>query len=328
MSKDSKKFENIIGEIFEVLREFNSKVEIDKRIPDPDNPSQLRQIDIYISNGEEVTLVECRDHRSKQNVKWVEELLGRKISLNADNVIGVSSNGFTEGALKKANTFGILLKDLNYINKEELKFWGKEVYVNLNYIEFKDLSFTLFFQAENYVAYVTESELTNFFYLENLAFESLNPIVNGLKNNLKLDRRYGINTDIVITKKMRIGSLSLLGVNIKADLSLISVAHKVSGISLFGESDKERGSREALIQEFIPDNWRLIDSPAKGLFSLDLSQINHPENHFLIGSTLCELDQGKKYSLRIYNLDKTKLFEGFRSCRVDFEINKNFPRKI
>jgi len=65
----------------------------------PDNPSQPRQIDITIKRDGKLTLVECRHHRSRQNVKWIEEMMGRRVSLEADCAIAVSSSGFTSGAL-------------------------------------------------------------------------------------------------------------------------------------------------------------------------------------------------------------------------------------
>jgi hypothetical protein len=44
-------------------------------------------------------------------VKWVEELIGRRQSLGANEMIGVAFAGFTAGAQKKAARFGVGLRD-------------------------------------------------------------------------------------------------------------------------------------------------------------------------------------------------------------------------
>jgi hypothetical protein len=88
-------------------------------IPDPDNPAQPRQIDVTIKRDGALTLVECRQHKSKQNVKWIEELMGRRISLGAQGVIAVSSSGFTAGAVNKAKKQGIILRDLQQLTEQQ-----------------------------------------------------------------------------------------------------------------------------------------------------------------------------------------------------------------
>ena len=78
----------------ELLVRSHADVTWNDHIPDPDNPEQLRQIDITIRNDGKLTLIECRLSRRRQNVKWVEELIGRRQSLGAQEMIGVASAGF------------------------------------------------------------------------------------------------------------------------------------------------------------------------------------------------------------------------------------------
>jgi hypothetical protein len=112
MSKKSDAFEQRIHRIHELIDGTDAEVTWNNRIPDPDNPKRSRQIDITIKRGATLTLVECRIHNQPQDVKWVEELIGRRASLKAASVIGVSASGFTEGAILKAKTHGIVLRDL------------------------------------------------------------------------------------------------------------------------------------------------------------------------------------------------------------------------
>jgi hypothetical protein len=65
------------------------KVTWNDHLPDPDNPFQARQIDISIRKDRRLTIVECRHHKCRQDVQWVEELLGRRMSLGADALIAV-----------------------------------------------------------------------------------------------------------------------------------------------------------------------------------------------------------------------------------------------
>ena len=108
----------------------------DDRIPDPDNPKQPRQIDVTIRRPESFAIVECRIHKDPQDVQWIEELIGRRASLRADTVIAVSNSGFTEGAKSKATHFGVILRDFHTLTQEEIRNWGKQLKVQLNFYEF------------------------------------------------------------------------------------------------------------------------------------------------------------------------------------------------
>ncbi len=65
-----------------------------------------------------------------QGSKWIEELFGRKISLHATAMVGVSSSGFTEGAIKKAKRLGVFLCNLSELTDNEIKSWGKKTKSN------------------------------------------------------------------------------------------------------------------------------------------------------------------------------------------------------
>ncbi|MGO9093626.1 MAG: hypothetical protein ACLQGV_00235 [Bryobacteraceae bacterium] len=68
--------ERQVHRIHELLARPGDTVTWNDRIPDPDNPTQLRQIDITIRRDGKLTIIECRLSRSRQNVKWIEELIG------------------------------------------------------------------------------------------------------------------------------------------------------------------------------------------------------------------------------------------------------------
>ena len=76
--------ERQVHRIHELLERSRDDVTSNDHIPDPDNPTQLRQIDITIRrDGKHDSLLNAGLSRSRQNVKWIEELIGRRQSLLA-----------------------------------------------------------------------------------------------------------------------------------------------------------------------------------------------------------------------------------------------------
>src|SRR5690348_7606553 len=112
MMKEPNAMEQQVERIKQLLEPDGSTIVWNDKIPDPDNPKQLRQIDVSIRRDGKLTHVECRLHADPQDVGWIEELIGRRVSLEADAMIAVSSSGFTEGAILKANKHGIMLRNL------------------------------------------------------------------------------------------------------------------------------------------------------------------------------------------------------------------------
>jgi hypothetical protein len=134
--KPSTIFERQIERIHQLLEREPSKVTWNDRIPDPDNPDQLRQIDITIDRDGTKVHAECRIHQSPQDVQWIEELIGRRVSLGADALIAVSSSGFTQGAVRKAAAFNIHLRTLSALTDDEVRLWANTAKAWLVYYEF------------------------------------------------------------------------------------------------------------------------------------------------------------------------------------------------
>jgi hypothetical protein len=132
---NAREFERWIYRIEEMLADDIASVEWDAHIPDPDNPSQLRQVDILIEREGLRTLVECRHHAVPQDVTWIEELYGRRASLRADAAIAVSSSGFSEGALRKADALGIGAREFRELTESEILDWGRGTRVFAKYLQ-------------------------------------------------------------------------------------------------------------------------------------------------------------------------------------------------
>lgn len=70
-----------------------------------------REVDVVVRGrvGEHdvIVSVECRDHRRRATVEWVEQMLMKHQSLPTSKLILVSASGFTRSALLKAGSNGI-----------------------------------------------------------------------------------------------------------------------------------------------------------------------------------------------------------------------------
>ena len=132
-----KALEKLCYRIARVVQDAGAKVEWNpKGIKDPDT-KQARQIDVLITGAEgKRTTVECRDHAGAQSVKWIEELAGRKVSLNLDGMIAVAMNGFTAPARVKAARFGIILYDFDCLSDSEIASWGSITRVESDFVRF------------------------------------------------------------------------------------------------------------------------------------------------------------------------------------------------
>jgi Restriction endonuclease len=142
-------FERQVSRIHELLERSGCCVTWNDHIPDPDNPKQVRQIDVTIRRGEVFTVIECRLSRKRQNVKWIEELMGRRQSLGAQAIIGVASAGFTMGAQRKADRFGVVLRDLRTLTDNEVAEWGQQVSLTLYYYQYSHVTLSIGFSPKS-----------------------------------------------------------------------------------------------------------------------------------------------------------------------------------
>jgi hypothetical protein len=118
MSKRSNAFQRLIKYIHEQIEPAGGTVTesaclLEKNIPSPIE----REVDVLIErevNSKKVLIaVECRDRSSKDDIQWIDELIGKYLNLPVNRVIAVSNSGFTNGAVKKAYANDIELRTLD-----------------------------------------------------------------------------------------------------------------------------------------------------------------------------------------------------------------------
>lgn len=64
---------------------------------------------------------ECRDRGRVEDVRWIEELIGKRNSVDVHKLVAVSSNGFTKASISKAKAHGIELRVLSALTPERIR---------------------------------------------------------------------------------------------------------------------------------------------------------------------------------------------------------------
>lgn len=318
MSIKSDEFEQKIARIKEVLENNESKIVWNDKIPDPDNIKQLRQIDISIKNKNKTTHVECRIHKTPQDVKWIEELIGRKISLNIDSIIGVSSSGFTKGALLKAQSKGIILRDFNQVTIEEAKSWGEVTEIDINWLLFNNIKLHFVF-PKNTNNNITNNELINWInqkqdVIYELIEKSANEYPHPSNPNDKVKRI--IQNNFTISKNLN--NLGFKKIILESDTEYFRTYEEVVSYHSFGDPNEKEIKQRTSIEENSSKSIELISSSNFIGVTLDLSKIIRPNNSIFksVGWKVKKPSNGIKVNLvktfeRSFTLENLKIEVSF-----------------
>lgn len=122
--KTGKRYEKFVESIYQTLTisDKNTIVEHDVNVKGHDG---TRQIDLLIkskvADHDLITVVECRDYKSRLDVTHVDGFHSKMIDINANKGVLVTTKGFSLKAKNKANRLGITLclaADVNSVLKE------------------------------------------------------------------------------------------------------------------------------------------------------------------------------------------------------------------
>jgi len=276
--KASQAFEQLIHRIYELLERSGVQVTWNDHVVDPDNPSQKRQIDITIRRGLKTTLVECRLHRRRQGVKWVEELIGRRQSLAAEAVIAVSSSGFTKGALRKAERYNVILRDLRELTDADVQSWGRQIAITLFFYQFSDLDLSLYFADEGFPKLVLErlkedlrSHRLDFLY--EAAAEQIDTL--NLVEGEHIGRTVNFAVRCGLQEVLLCGEpVTLADFRGKARLVSRDVISPV--ILSFGAAASVSEPRQAIVERFPLGETSIVHDAARISLLLDVSQVEMP----------------------------------------------------
>jgi hypothetical protein len=275
MTNESDNFERQIERIHLLLESEDSIVTWNDRVPDPDNPSQKRQIDVSIRRDDALTLVECRIHSQPQDVTWIEELIGRRSSLEADAVIAVSASGFTRGAVLKGNAHGILLRDMKSLSVDEIRSWGKRTAVSVDLHHFANVSMCFIFQrsAEGLVSADDVEEAIRRREI------GLLPLFDKVVDSL---RQYGHLEPVAFAGRLVTSALSVKGYNVVGIDLRAECWHENKELSIaavVAYDTPESGALEFNTYVEIVEQGRFEITQSSNVVSvaLDISAINRPK---------------------------------------------------
>jgi hypothetical protein len=106
-------------EVLAALLERTLGTEAEITTPDwlPDrHTGELREVDVAlrtrVGSTDVLIIAECRDRSRPQDVRWIEEIASKAVSVGASRAIAVSSSGFTAPAKAKASILGVEVREL------------------------------------------------------------------------------------------------------------------------------------------------------------------------------------------------------------------------
>lgn len=137
MSKQSNAFQKLIYYIHNKI-EFSEVKVTESALLRENNIDQTveREVDILIEKQDRRIAIECRDRSAKDDIQWIDGLIGKYKNLDVDKVIAVSNFGFSQNAYLKAKMNSIDLQTLEDAMKinfgEEFKKLGFQ-YISLKF---------------------------------------------------------------------------------------------------------------------------------------------------------------------------------------------------
>lgn len=306
MVRKGKNFELLIKKV-ETLKNKGAEIKSPEYVIDVDTGTK-REVDIGIHFNNTFIAIECRDRSGIQDIQWIEQLITKKNSINANVLIAVTSSSFTEPAKQKAFKHGILLRHVENISAEDILTLKEASYIevcyisnflyNLEYVLFKNKPFLSFEDLQNSFIYTlgTENKIPFNDFLNNVAINSIQKIENLDKQN-------------IINKKFEVkfSNLLLWPFDYEIQGLCINIALKVEKIKYPLVSIKKYKNSHTYdllgqIQEYgICNNNFIIDTPSNASsWQIDFKQLEI-QNKILISFTVYNETPTKLQNVTIIN---------------------------
>lgn len=120
---DGSAFERFIERIERVLAPIGATVTRNAKVPDVDT-GKPRDIDVWIryeaDGREKRIMIECRDRSKSDDVMWIEQLIGKRLSIKPDVVVAVTRKPISEPARLKAEKHEIQVRRLRDLDQGEV----------------------------------------------------------------------------------------------------------------------------------------------------------------------------------------------------------------
>ena len=305
--------EELVVRIHDLIEPTGAKVTWNKKVPDPDT-GRLRQIDGLLERDGKNIHIECRDRTPPQDVRWVEELFGRRTSLKADGMIGVSLSGFTKEAKIKARTLGIILRTFSEMTNEEITDWGGAANVIVNYANISKFEIVVLIDS-------AEMHKISIFPSLSIAGTASSPLAMILDKLLvqhftsfNPSKNTNVSSDIQIPG-LFVDGAKVLSCN--AALTGRSFSETASVIGVWNYHGTEpKSATEAVVSGHSLANAQIIQNDDAATMVLDLSSIKPPKNCYF---QTCSVDFGRRVRASVDYVGKSKIIYSLIDVTIDVQ---------
>ncbi|OGA85868.1 MAG: hypothetical protein A2Z90_08315 [Burkholderiales bacterium GWA2_64_37] len=205
-------------------------------------------------------------------MKWIEELIGRRLSLEADQVIAASDSGFTEGAKRKAHRYGILLRDLQMVTHAEVATWGKRTELELCYYRLSRVQFQLDFEGSP----PSPDRVANYLIAQpDIVSSVLNGtkyVINGIDNK---SFPLCIQTELQPSVPVLVDGARVVAFKVRYEANEIRIRHLVPTVSTYSEPDSNKPAH-AVVETSDAMTLEIIKSKEQCFIHIDLSTLPAP----------------------------------------------------
>jgi Restriction endonuclease len=270
-------FEQMIARIHALFEAAGTKITWNDRVYGKADPERERQVDITIQRAEGLVHVECRMHSRPQDVGWIEQLMGRRITLGADSLIAVSSSGFTEGAKRTASANGVVLRDMLALTEQEILAWGRKVDIFVRYLRYETPE--LYFIYDQAVEGLISTE-------ESVAQAPISLILADILNKSvsvvrKVDLKVGKSANALINlepSSITVKSYPLLMAVFCAKVTCFEETGRVAKVQVYGDPAIPAEARDVYVQTFESTNVQVSRMADRSYLYLDFSSIVPPDD--------------------------------------------------
>jgi hypothetical protein len=198
--------------------------------------------------------------------------------MNAQEIIGVASAGFTDGAKKKAKRYGVHLRDLKQINDDEIANWGRQVALTIYYYQYSDVVVGVGFAAHNIPRIdiaVVSTELRRHAVLQS--------VFNAARSQLDTPKLLPANDGRTVPVRLTIRPYGVvLSGEPVLEMGLECVARLVSkpidspGVFGYGQPRDAPAQREATVERFAFGDTSIVHQDDRIAVDVDLSSVSLP----------------------------------------------------
>jgi len=221
------------------------------------------------------------------------------LSLGADFIIAVSDSGFTQGAVKKAKRYEIILRNLNELSDEEINKWGRKSKVTLTFYGFLNIGIRLLFK--------NHSELNLKEVAEDLNSKSefIDSLFNTIKYELNKQKYFNYPCSIFWTTQahnMELCGRRLEGIKIRAEVHTFEENLEIPTVSTFTEYNPSSIDSDCTIVEKNTDiELEVIKSNTEVSLMLNLSNLPQAWGNSVLAGII-KWNFGQPVNLKIENI--------------------------